>query len=51
VLARLKDNLNQAEDVADRRRWLFANEATNQIDGARERLDRHLHRTTGESST
>jgi len=26
VLARTKDNLNQAEDLVDRRRWLFANE-------------------------
>ena len=30
VLARLEDNLNQAEDEPERRRWLFANEATNQ---------------------
>jgi 2-(1,2-epoxy-1,2-dihydrophenyl)acetyl-CoA isomerase len=44
VLARTKDNLNQAEDVGDRRRWLFANEATNQIDGARERMERSAQR-------
>jgi 2-(1,2-epoxy-1,2-dihydrophenyl)acetyl-CoA isomerase len=30
VLARIKDNLNQAEDEAERRRVLFAREATNQ---------------------
>ena len=31
VLALVKDNLNHAEDDVDRRRFLFANEATNQI--------------------
>lgn len=40
VLARVKDNLNQAEDDADRRRRLFANEAENQIAVAEERLAR-----------
>ena len=30
LLALVKDNLNQAEDEADRRRFLFANEAENQ---------------------
>ncbi len=34
LLARIKDNLNQAEADAGRRRWLFANETTNQIDSA-----------------
>jgi 2-(1,2-epoxy-1,2-dihydrophenyl)acetyl-CoA isomerase len=34
VLARVKDNLNQAEDEPDRRRFLFANEASNQAAGA-----------------
>ena len=28
----------QAQDPADRRRWLFGNEATNQLDGAGERM-------------
>jgi 2-(1,2-epoxy-1,2-dihydrophenyl)acetyl-CoA isomerase len=37
LLGRLKDNLNQAEDEAGRRQFLFANEATNQIAGARRR--------------
>lgn len=38
VLARVKDNLNHAEDDPDRRRWLFANEAHNQVSaGARRR--------------
>jgi 2-(1,2-epoxy-1,2-dihydrophenyl)acetyl-CoA isomerase len=45
VLARTKDNLNQAEDEIERRRWLFANEATNQIDGARERMERSAQRS------
>jgi 2-(1,2-epoxy-1,2-dihydrophenyl)acetyl-CoA isomerase len=40
VLARVKDNLNQAEDDADRRRRLFANEAENQIAVSKERLAR-----------
>jgi 2-(1,2-epoxy-1,2-dihydrophenyl)acetyl-CoA isomerase len=31
VLALVKDNLNQAEDQVERRRFLLANEATNQI--------------------
>ena len=37
LLALVKDNLNQAEDDAERRRFLFANEANNQIEagGAR----------------
>ena len=37
VLARVKDNLNQAEDDPDRRRFLFANEAENQISSRRPR--------------
>jgi 2-(1,2-epoxy-1,2-dihydrophenyl)acetyl-CoA isomerase len=31
AMARLKDNLNQAEDDDDRRRWLLAHEAENQL--------------------
>ncbi len=30
LLALVKDNLNQAEDEVERRRWVFANEAENQ---------------------
>ena len=37
VLLRLEDNLNQAEDDPARRRFLFANEANNQVSGARRR--------------
>lgn len=40
VLARVKENLNRAEDDADRRRHLFAHEAQNQIEGAMERMAR-----------
>lgn len=40
VLARLEDNLNQAEGDAERRRWLFANETTNQIEGVARRVAR-----------
>lgn len=36
LLALVKDNLNQAEDDADRRRALFANEADNQAESARQ---------------
>lgn len=35
AVARLKDNLNQAEDDDQRRRWLFANEADNQTASGR----------------
>lgn len=40
VLARTKANLNEAEGAPDRRRWLFAREATNQIDGVAARMAR-----------
>jgi 2-(1,2-epoxy-1,2-dihydrophenyl)acetyl-CoA isomerase len=43
VMALVKDNLNQAEDDGDRRRWLLANEAENQIKAGqamRERMQR-----------
>jgi 2-(1,2-epoxy-1,2-dihydrophenyl)acetyl-CoA isomerase len=45
LLGRLKDNLNQAELEPDRRRFLFANEATNQIEGARARMERRAPRS------
>lgn len=35
VMALVKDNLNQAEDQVDRRRWLLANEAENQLASSR----------------
>ena len=37
VLAHVKDNLNQAEETPDRRRFLFANEAANQMASVRNR--------------
>jgi 2-(1,2-epoxy-1,2-dihydrophenyl)acetyl-CoA isomerase len=35
LLALVKDNLNQAEDDGERRRYLFAHEAENQIESGR----------------
>ncbi|MGD9703418.1 MAG: enoyl-CoA hydratase/isomerase family protein [Acidimicrobiia bacterium] len=35
VLGLMKENLNQAEDEPERRRFLFANETNNQVEGAR----------------
>ena len=35
LLALVKENLNEAEDEASRRRWLFAHEAENQLTAAR----------------
>jgi 2-(1,2-epoxy-1,2-dihydrophenyl)acetyl-CoA isomerase len=40
LLGLVKDNLNQAEDDLDRRRFLFAKEAENQIQGARLMFER-----------
>ena len=34
MLALVKDNLNAAEDEVERRRWLFAHEAENQMTSA-----------------
>jgi 2-(1,2-epoxy-1,2-dihydrophenyl)acetyl-CoA isomerase len=48
LLAKVKDNLNQAEDEVDRRRFLFANEAENQIEGARLMMERLQARATPE---
>jgi enoyl-CoA hydratase/carnithine racemase len=35
LLALVKDNLNAAEDEPERRRWLFAHEAENQLTSAK----------------
>ena len=35
MLALVKDDLNEAEDEVERRRWLFAHEAENQIAAAK----------------
>jgi 2-(1,2-epoxy-1,2-dihydrophenyl)acetyl-CoA isomerase len=40
LLALVKENLNEAEDEVDRRRWLFAHEAENQIQGVRAAMER-----------
>jgi 2-(1,2-epoxy-1,2-dihydrophenyl)acetyl-CoA isomerase len=50
VLARIKANLNEAEDDPDRRRFLFAHEATNQIEAARLVRERAAQRAKRERS-
>lgn len=40
LLARVKANLNEAETTPERRRWLFAHETTNQIEGVAARRAR-----------
>lgn len=44
LLARVKENLNQAEDEVERRRWLFAHEAENQVQAARDAMERLARR-------
>ncbi|MGH9113516.1 MAG: enoyl-CoA hydratase-related protein [Acidimicrobiales bacterium] len=44
LLALVKDNLNHAEDDADRRRFLFANEAHNQVEAGNAMLGRKQNR-------
>jgi 2-(1,2-epoxy-1,2-dihydrophenyl)acetyl-CoA isomerase len=44
VVALMKDNLNQAEDEVDRRRWLLANEAENQSAAGRAMMARMTRR-------
>ena len=45
LLALMKENLNEAEDEVERRRWLFANEAENQGRAARAMYER-MQQTT-----
>ncbi len=40
LLALVKDNLNEAEDEVERRRWLFAHETENQMTSARVMMER-----------
>ena len=40
LLALVKDNLNEAEDEVERRRWLFAHEAENQVESAKATMER-----------
>jgi 2-(1,2-epoxy-1,2-dihydrophenyl)acetyl-CoA isomerase len=44
LLALVKDNLNEAEIEVERRRWLFAHEAENQITSARAMLEQRSAR-------
>ena len=51
LLARVKGNLNEAEDEVARRRWLFAHEAENQVASGRavrERLQRSKEGSAGD---
>ena len=50
LLGRIKDNLNQAEAEQGRRRWLLANEATNQIEGVAARMARATSNQTDRSA-
>ena len=45
LVALVKDNLNQAEDAPERRRFLLANEAVNQIESGRLLVDRIARRS------
>jgi hypothetical protein len=47
LLALVKDNLNAAEDEAERRRWLFAHEAENQMQAARATMERLRQKAEG----
>jgi 2-(1,2-epoxy-1,2-dihydrophenyl)acetyl-CoA isomerase len=51
LLAMMKDNLNQAEDEVERRRWLFANEAENQAASARATLERIAAKAAADGPT
>jgi 2-(1,2-epoxy-1,2-dihydrophenyl)acetyl-CoA isomerase len=44
LLALVKDNLNVAEDEVERRRWLFAHEAENQLTAAKASLEQRAAR-------
>jgi hypothetical protein len=44
LLALVKDNLNETEGEVERRRWLFAHEAENQITSARAMLEQRSAR-------
>ncbi len=52
LLALTKENLNEAEDEVERRRWLFANEAENQARSAKAMYERMQQRESraGETS-
>jgi 2-(1,2-epoxy-1,2-dihydrophenyl)acetyl-CoA isomerase len=48
LLALVKDNLNAAEDEVERRRWLFAHEAENQIASAKAAFARMAEKTAAQ---
>lgn len=50
LLALVKENLNQAEDEVERRRWLFAHEAENQMSSARSMMERMAQRADASRS-
>ena len=47
LLALVKDNLNEAEDEVERRRWLFAHEAENQARSAAAMMERMAKKQAG----
>ena len=49
LLALVKDNLNEAEDEVERRRWLFAHEAENQGKSARAMMERRAQKERAEA--
>jgi 2-(1,2-epoxy-1,2-dihydrophenyl)acetyl-CoA isomerase len=51
LLALVKDNLNAAEDEVERRRWLFANEAQNQVTSAKLMMERLAQKQATEEKT
>ncbi len=50
LLALVKDNLNEAEDEVERRRWLFAHEAENQGESAKATMERLAHKLQTDES-
>ena len=47
LLATVKENLNAAEDEVERRRWLFAHEAENQLKSGRVTAERLARKQDG----
>jgi hypothetical protein len=45
LLALVKDNLNAAEQEVERRRYLFAHEAQNQVESARQMMEKMPRRS------
>jgi 2-(1,2-epoxy-1,2-dihydrophenyl)acetyl-CoA isomerase len=49
LLALVKDNLNAAEDESERRRWLFAHEAENQVTAVKSMMERMQAKSEAET--